>query len=206
MTCFHTTRCLCLTRACRKVQLLDQARPTKVRSVRALLSHHLTRGVLAAIHISFRVCQKVVLRVTWTLRSERSWRHLQACRALILRALQSDTGRAVRSNLTNWLGIQAPMVTLMRHVVESGTNIACYAEKDITQPFKVVLRVHRGPTCLLHSGSATGRRHVDARQAAELINHQTFVLANYVATKWIAASCYTWVLHTSWRASLSILS
>ena len=84
----------------------------------------------------------------------------------------------------------------MRQVVESGTDTASDAEKDVTQAFKVVCRVRRGSTCTLHSGSAT--------QAAELMSHQTFVLANNVTPKWFAASCYTWVLHTPCRASWSI--
>ena len=55
-------------------------------------------------------------------------------------------GRVVQSNLTKCLGIQAFMATWSRHVVESVTDTASYAEKDITQPFKVVFQVHRGPT------------------------------------------------------------
>lgn len=220
LTCFQTARCLCLRRAFWKVWLRHQACPAKV-SMSPLDLHPPSTSRVAHVNRSWRV----VLRVTCTLRFERSWPYCHACRASIIRALHSGAcgiktycgisrgnevvlcehvttisvhsqGRAGQGNLTKWLGIQASMITLMRQVVESGTDTASDAEKDVTQAFKVVCRVRRGSTCTLHSGSAT--------QAAELMSHQTFVLANNVTPKWFAASCYTWVLHTPWRASWSI--
>ena len=60
LTCFHTACCLCLTRACRKVQLTHQALPAKVSSVRTPLSNHVTAGASPDIHTSCRVCQKIL--------------------------------------------------------------------------------------------------------------------------------------------------